>query len=463
MAGSIRRRLIALHLAAVVIAAVILTGALYWRVRITATRLHEQALRERAAQVASYLHVESGALRLDLPRSLAQLYGDIYARYRLRVEDAKGRIVFVSAPGAPALPPADPKANRARYFRLKIASRTFYGVALPVLIGARPAVVQLAEDRTHRDALLEEVVADFIPRAGWVIGPILLLLLGADLVIFDRALRPLVRASALAREIGPERIDLRLPEQGLPTEVRPLVEAVNAGLDRLARGIDAQRGFVADAAHELRTPLAILRAQADALTDRAAGRHLAADIDAMARIINQMLDMADSDALTMEPGETADLTAVAAEVAAFLAPVALAEGKEVALVGEPPPVQVAGNATALSRALRNLVENAIRHTPRGSTVEIAVGGDATVAVRDAGPGVPEAQRDMIFERFWRGDRRRAGSSGLGLAIVARIARMHGGAVSVGAAPGGGAEFVLHLRPAPRAVDAADQTGCIAGA
>jgi signal transduction histidine kinase len=447
MRGSIRQRLIALHLVAVTLAAIVLTGTLYWRVMMTADQLHEQSLKEQAEQVAGFLHVKDGLPQLKLPKRLFDLYGNVYARYRLWVLDGTGHVVFASAPGTDPLVAGDPFADGASFFQATRDKRHFFGVNLPVVVEAHPAVVELAEDSAHRDALLDDIVADFLPEAVWVVVPILLLLLAADLIIFERALRPLVRASALAREIGPERTDLRLPESDLPQEVRPLVEAVNAGLDRLARGLEVQRGFVADAAHEMRTPLAILRAQAEALTNPAAACHLVADIDAMTRVIGQMLDMADSEALTLAPGETADLTDVAAEVIAFLAPMALEEGKELALVGEPEPVLVPGNATALFRALRNLVENAIRHTPRGSTVEVDVGRHGRVSVRDHGPGVPETQRALIFQRFWRGNRRQAGHSGLGLAIAARIARMHGGWISVGTAPGGGAEFALHV---PRA-------------
>ena len=117
------------------------------------------------------------------------------------------------------------------------------------------------------------------------------------------------------------------------------------------------------------------------------------------------------------------------------------------LTGAPGPVWVRGHTEALFRAVRNLVENAIRHTPAGVSIEVEVTEGGIVRVLDDGPGVPEADRESIFRRFWRRDRNKAESRGLGLAIVARVAEAHEGSVSVEERPGGGSVFTLRLRPA----------------
>jgi signal transduction histidine kinase len=109
---------------------------------------------------------------------------------------------------------------------------------------------------------------------------------------------------------------------------------------------------------------------------------------------------------------------------------------------------VEGNAGALFQAVRNLVENAVTHTAPGTTVEIAANNDGSIVVSDAGPGIAEEQRELIFQRFWRGDRRRAGSAGLGLSIVARIIGAHHGSIAVRDRPAGGAVFTMRLRPLP---------------
>jgi signal transduction histidine kinase len=290
--------------------------------------------------------------------------------------------------------------------------------------------------------LIDDIVADFFTRVGWITAPILFLLLAIDVAIIRRAMHPVVAASTLAERIGPLRTDLRLPEIGMPREVQPLVHAVNQALDRLEEGFRGQREFTADAAHELRTPLAILRAQIDMIGDRELAQSLRHDVENMSRLVNQLLEMAELETFVIGPDETADLAAVSAEVASFLAPIALADDKRVAVTGARGPVLVHGNPDMLVRAVRNLVENALVHTPPASTVEIAVEAHGAISVYDRGPGVPATERDQIFRRFWRRDRRRQGSAGLGLSIVARIADQHGARVSVTDRAGGGAAFAL---------------------
>ena len=149
----------------------------------------------------------------------------------------------------------------------------------------------------------------------------------------------------------------------------------------------------------------------------------------------------------IKAGDRADLRSVCAEVVEFMAPVAVAQGKNIAVVGAAHPVWVEGSGSALYRAIRNLVENAITHTAPGTTVEVVVGTDGTVVVSDEGAGIPEDQRELIFQRFWRGERRHTGSTGLGLAIVARIVKAHGGKVDVRDGPTRGAVFAISLRQA----------------
>jgi signal transduction histidine kinase len=303
--------------------------------------------------------------------------------------------------------------------------------------------VQISQDQAHRDVLIDDIVAEFLPHTAWVIIPILLVLVGIDLLIFGRALQPLVVASTLVQRINPGRTDLRLPEERIPLEVAPLVRAVNEALDRLERGFIAQREFLADVAHELRTPLAILRAEAESF-DREATSVLVSDIEGMTRVVNQLIEIAESDSLAVKADDRADIHSICTEVASFMAPVAVAQGKGIAVSGTAEPVWIHGNGSALFQAIRNLVENAIAYTAPSTTVEISVDDNGTVVVTDEGPGIPADQREIIFHRFWRGDKRRPGGAGLGLAIVSRIIKAHGGNVSVCDAPTGGAVFSINL-------------------
>jgi signal transduction histidine kinase len=210
----------------------------------------------------------------------------------------------------------------------------------------------------------------------------------------------------------------------------------------LEEAFKVQRDFTADAAHELRTPLSILRTRIDFLHDQETREALRHNVDGMAHIIGQLLDIAELDAVAIDPSEKADLRSVAAEVAEFVAPLALAQGKDVALYGADEPVWVKGNPEMLSRAIRNLAENAINHTAPGSAVEFVVDTTGTISVLDHGPGIPEQERDLIFRRFWRRDRTKAGSTGLGLSIVQRIAELHSATITVESRSPRGACFSL---------------------
>jgi signal transduction histidine kinase len=447
--GSIKGRLIAMHVIAMVAAAVVLPLALYWRVDTTARDLHERALRQQAEQIAQYLHREAdGNWTLDLPENLRHLYSISYDRYGFAVLTGSGRVLFSSRGADEPLFPEQPRSDQPTYGERDVGKSRFFDASVPVAVGSDTLWVQISQDQAHRDVLIDDIVADFLPHVAWVIVPILLGLLGIDLAIFRNALHPLEEASALAQKIGPTRTDIRLPEARMPRDVLPLVRAVNDALQRLEHGFALQQEFVADAAHELRTPLAILRAEVEALADRHAAHELLADIAGMTRIVNQLLETAEFDRLMITPGDAADIRAVCIDVAAFMAPVALAQGRNIAVGGASEQIWVEGNAGALFQGVCNLVENAVTHTAPGTTVEIAANRDGSIVVSDAGPGIPAEQRELIFRRFWRGDRRRADSAGLGLAIVARIVSAHGGSIAVRNGPVRGAVFTVQLRPVP---------------
>jgi signal transduction histidine kinase len=240
------------------------------------------------------------------------------------------------------------------FLETRRANAIIYGVSIPEQSNGRAVWVQIAEDLAHRDVLIDDIVADFFKRAGWITLPILLLLLAIDIAIFRRALRPLTTASQMAQNISPARTDVRLPVNEIPKEILPLVLAVNQALDRLEQGFLAQREFTADAAHELRTPLAILRTRIETLADQPITKALVQDVEGMSRIVNQLLDIAELETFVVNPVDRADLRNVCAEVVEFVAPWALAQGKSIALSGAKESVWVNGNAETLYRAVRNL-------------------------------------------------------------------------------------------------------------
>jgi signal transduction histidine kinase len=441
--NSIFSRIIFLHVIATVVTAIFMPLVLYWFLKSAANDLHDQAMRDQADLVAHYLVLQpDGRWTLDLPPALRDIYSQAVGRYAYAILDDAGRVIFSSLKDQSPIFSADSRSSEVRLVETRQGNTAISGVNLLKEMDGRKVWVQVGEDLAHRDVIVDDIVADFFKRVGWTTLPMLLLLLAIDIVISRRALRPLLSASEMAKRINPKSTNVRLPPENIPKEILPLVQAVNQALDRLEAGFRVQREFTADAAHELRTPLTILRGQIDTLTDRGICKALHQHIDGMARIVSQLLDIAELETISIDPREKADLRAICAEVAEFAAPLALEKGKDIALSSRDASVWVNGNTEMLSRAIRNLVENAINYSPPGTTVEIVVDSSGLVRVLDEGPGIKEDERELIFQRFWRRDRRRAGSAGLGLSIVHRIAEAHAAIISVEGRPTGGAQFSL---------------------
>jgi signal transduction histidine kinase len=443
--SSTASRIVFLHVVAVVLTAIFMPLVLFWLLDEETNALHQRAMTDQATTIARYLSVTSeGGWTFDPPAALKAQFSEAYGRYLYDVLDPSGEVLFSStkerSPMFPATDTASPSTNQV----VSRGDSVISGVSVQSDVGGRSVTIQVGEDLSHRDVLTDDIVATFFRRVGWITLPILMLLLAVDIIIFRRAVRPLLGASKAASDIGPTRTDIRIPSDNIPTEIQPLVEAVNLAFDRLERGYQVQREFTADAAHELRTPLAILRARLDGLADSQLSRELKADIDGMSRIVSQLLDAAESDAVAVNPEERADISELCSSVVEMLAPLALGSGRVVALTGAENPVWVRGNAELLRRAIRNLVENALNHSAPGKTVEVRVSDDGAVSVIDEGPGIMPAERALIFQRFWRRDRRRAGSAGLGLSIVQRIVDAHFGTVKVDNNSGGGAIFTIQL-------------------
>jgi signal transduction histidine kinase len=445
---SIISRIVILHVIAVAITSVLMSVALSWLLSAATNNIHNEAMAEQAISLAEHLVVgPDGRFSLALPPNLRGFYSQAYGRYSYAVVDDAGKTLFSSLPANAPIFAMDPRAATVQFLETRMGEAAISGASVRRSVGGKTVWVQVAEDLANSDVLIDDIVDDFYRHVGWITLPILLVLLVIDIAIFRRALLPLRQASETAQHITPARTDIRLPLEEIPTEVRPLVSAINKALDRLDEGFRLQREFTADAAHELRTPLSILRTRVETLDDPGVAKALHQDIEAMSRVVGQLLDIAELEAFTIDPADVADLQAASAEVAGFVAPLALEQGREIALLGATSPVLVKGNAEMIKRAIRNLAENAIRHTPKDTVVEFIVEANGTVTVQDRGPGISDEERELIFRRFWRRDRNHQGSSGLGLSIVQRIAELHGATIEVENRAMGGAQFSLHFIPA----------------
>ena len=439
-------RITALHLIAVLVISVALPVAVRLVLSGTAADFQRDTLVRHEAEIARSLRSTPNGLRLDLSPDVRTLYAHAYSGFIFRILDARGRVLFSSAPAGVQLS-APAREARVNFHDERRGRSAYYVGDFPERLGGQLYWIQVGQDLNNSDVVVDDVITQFLSRVAWFILPILGLLLLADFVIVRRALAPVVEASAMARGIGPTTLSVRLPTDRLPNEINPLAEAMNQALDRLQRAFQAQQEFTGDAAHELRTPLSIHRVRLEGLPDGGLKQELLADTDRMTRIVNQLLQATELENFVLRGGDIADLQETCSEVIEFLAPMALRDRRQLALTGAEGPVWVHGDPHLLFRALRNLVENALSHTPPGEAVEVEVQAEGLVRVMDRGPGVPEADRELVFRRFWRRDRAKRVGAGLGLSIVARIVHVHQGRVWVEDRPGGGAVFAIALKPA----------------
>jgi signal transduction histidine kinase len=259
-----------------------------------------------------------------------------------------------------------------------------------------------------------------------------------------------------AAAIGPDRLAARVRQPATDDEVAELARTLNAMLDRIEDGASEQRRLVADASHELKSPLAAMRTELDVslradehLPGSARTLHSAREeVDRLTRIVDDLLVLAAHDEGASAPREDVDLGALVTDVLRGLEP--LAATRQIALADRGRPVVVTGDRDGLRRALSNVLVNAIDFSPPGGRITVAVEADrdaVRIVVDDDGPGVAPEQREQVFERFARLDdsrTRATGGSGLGLAIVRALVAAHGGAAHIERSPSGGARVVLAL-------------------
>ena len=418
-------------------------GWLYLKAEWTDTGLRKQTLLDQARVIASYLTVnKNGSVEINLPARLADAYNSPDGLYRYAVRDANGQFVFDGGAAVGPLP-ALSNSERKLYDYDPDGTGPFrvFGAALRTVVGNRTFFVQVEQQAHVPDNVGRAAINEFVTDGGWLEIFFLFVLLGVSVWIVKRAIAPLTRISKLAETIGPSNANIRLPVDNVPLEILPLVRSMNSALDRLELGLAHQREFNANAAHQLRTPLAVLLANMDTLKDPDVANRLRADVEHMSRIVSQLLLVARLETLSISVDEVTDLNTAAADIAASFAPLALASGKTIELQRSDCAVRVRTSTFALRAALGNLIENAINHTPVGTSVRIRVTDRPAIEVMDRGPGIPAEQRALVFRRFWRGDRSEGGA-GLGLAIVDRIMAAMNGSVTVADAPGGGALFTL---------------------
>jgi two-component system sensor histidine kinase TctE len=415
---------------------------------------YDRWLIDDADSLTQALSVQNGRASVVLPRvALAIFKFDDYDQTSYRVSTADGRVLANDG----ALPAVAPGPDgKPLLTSMTINGKPMRIVATQVRVPGSDEVVHLVVGETvnKRATLLSQILLEMaLPQLGLLLGALLFVRFAVD-----RGLRPLTVVSAAIEARGH---DLLTPvsEEGLPWEARILVSRINDLLGGLEHTITAQRRFVADAAHQLRTPLAAVslhaeRAQRspDAESRNQALRGLQTSVVRAARVTQQLLALARSgpEAAVTRTLSRLDLTALARTVGENWIGPALARHMDFGFVAPEHPVMVQGHAGLLEELLNNLIDNALRYCPQGASVTVTVSTSAfpELSVTDDGPGIAESERERIFERFHRGATVDAEGCGLGLAIVREIATVHGAAVKAEPGRDGcGTSFVVRF---PRA-------------
>ena len=432
---SLMARILRWHAIAVLITAIAVAGSVYLFLDTTAARIQQQTLHVHAQALRQALsHDGTGRLRLTQDNTSAAVFAS-GAGFSFRIVDRRGTLLFQSQ-SKMVLPTANiPLEDEESFFRRQ-SRRTFYaGTSSPARIGNERVWIAVLQNLTHPDYILDDLLAQFLLYGMAIVAPLLLLLLAIDALIIRRAVLPVRRASASLETAEGVPLDLRLHDERLPAEVRPLALAVNAILERLASSYRMQRDFTADAAHELRTPIAVARLRVEGVDDPGLRGQLRSDLDMLGRIVEQLLEIAELETVGLDTAASVDLVRIATDGVASIAPLAFCAGKSIAFSSEADKVVIAGHAVWIAKALGCLIENAVTHSGEGRQIEVTVSADGTLAVCDDGSGVPEQDQAAIFRRFWKRDRSAGRSSGLGLAIVAQVAEAHQTTVSLTSRPG----------------------------
>ncbi|ANI83460.1 ATP-binding protein [Kosakonia oryzae] len=354
------------------------------------------------------------------------IYSSLEEELAYRVLDADGKVVLMS-PGAQHWPPLPQlTAPVTGDFKFQLQGAEYGGTSDLYFMEGKRWFIQVSASSRIIDFLHRGFALPFIRFGIELFSLVLLVVFGlCAWVTLAWSLRPLRQASAGAATISPRSLDARLPTAGVPTEILPLIDSFNQALARLETGFRNQQDFLAKAAHELKTPLTLIRAEVELMSDCAETRELLlARVEHLSRQVQQLLILAEASEPLSYHFAPVDVADVARDSARFLQ--RIAEEARVNLTLTFRSVAVVWNADrgALFTLLKNLMENAIQHAPAGSDVHIEIHAQA-ITLRDWGPGVAGDELPLLFTRFWRGAHRRDSGAGLGLAICQEIAVAHG--------------------------------------
>jgi two-component system sensor histidine kinase QseC len=442
---SLAARLLCTYVAALMLTACFVAGAFWFDSSQDDTVSTQAQLRKAADMVHRSVRFDSAGLPVAvlIPSDLSWVFHDFAADLKYRVLDASGRVILSSENGAVALaPPGEAFDATPGTFSFAADGGTLYVRTEVVARGPNTYYLQAGLSKRLAGLGRSLNVRLFVSNTMRFVLASGVLFTVAVYFTLRRVLMPLRETSAAAASIDAYNLSKRLSTRSLPVEFLPVVEAFNLTLDRLEKGYHVQRAFLAGAAHELKTPLALIRAQID-LESTPNRDVLLHDVDLMARQVNQLLHLAEASETQNYVFELVDVAVVAEDVVDYLR--RLADLRDVYVdircPGEIPALRA--DRGALFMLVKNLVENAIQHSPAGGIVAVTVDTDH-LCIRDEGPGIAVGELPKLFTRFWRGPMRRNDGAGLGLSICKEIAAAHQWELAA-RSTGNGAEFKLSFR------------------
>lgn len=438
---TLRRKLLTWLLLPLLILFFFRVGYNYYYSNTLANRVYDRILLAAADSLVQQIAHDTTNHRLILPPAAHQiLLSDEYDSIYFAIRNAQGQIIA----GESRMPAVPAGFTRQAWLLSmgRIYDREVRIINLRHTLDNQPYVIQVAETLTKRQMLSREF------QSGVILPQMLIIILATLIVWFGigKSLAPLKR---LQKAVS-ERSHLDLSPVGgeeIPAEVQPLIHAINDLMARLSKVLDMQNRFIADAAHQLRTPLAGLKAQIELAVrqnDPAVTLHaiqnLHASTDRMTRLVNQLLALARNEPMADRAlrKHSLDIGMLASQVTTEWVPRALEKHIDLGFEGPAAPITLYGDPARLKDLLDNLIDNAVRYTPSHGQVTVSVFNNDRphLVVTDNGPGIPPAQRERVFERFYSVLGHGADGSGLGLAIVREIARMHDGEVQIESGPAG---------------------------
>lgn len=419
---------------------------LYFEFRDGLMGLEGQSIAVQVQDLRASIVSETDPPRLALPPSLQEFYAQPETLNGYQLLRADGTLLESGGFSAHYLPLPVAEGSGQVVMQWEtdpLSGNRVLAAALNLDEGQGQYWLRVVRNLEDKESLVAQLMFGALDELFPPIALLLIAAIGVVVVTVLSSLRPLRTVSDQAAALSLSRLDERLHARNLPRELVPLVQAVNSSLDQLEADYRVQREFTANAAHELRTPLATLRAR---LESRFSARELCdvtLEIEQLSRLLEQLLCLARLDSQEQLQFATFDAHAVAMEVARELAPIALESEHYVTAATPDASVPAHGNATLTRLVFRNLIENAIQYTPPGTSITLSA-DSATVIIADDGPGIAGHVAASLFERFRRGPNASGPGAGLGLAIARCIMERQGGRLSHDTTAPGGARFVVEF-------------------